>query len=856
MNFKANCKSDVSKAVNHDLCVSCGICVSACPVEAISMSFVRGIFLPTIDNQRCIGCGLCFEVCPGVDIIDPENLMNTISCGITPGDYIECYVAFTKHYHIRKASTSGGVITTLITELIKNGDYDEAFVLNFGAFKGKEAALTPKGDIAKIIQASGSKYVPASVAKVIDYLKARGSKKYIIVATPCQLKGIKKYMRAVNIDNVGLLFLGLFCDSTMNFNMIRYFEESYAKNGERLSDIKFRTKEKNGWPGDTKLVFDSGRVVIINRSVRMTIKGYFKLNRCLFCFDKLNISADISFGDCYVRGEESVSGKSSVIIRTERGKQAFDRCRSVFSLKDISIFDIFDSQQVNWKMENVEHAAIISNHLTGKPDISFLDKWTWLRLQRLQKQISYGQNYSKNRFRMILMTSQLKTQLINGIYGMKRLGAKLLEICKVCLLCIEAMLVYRDKSNIAKINRDGKNIVIVGGGLANKGAEAMTFTAVDQMKQRFPWKECYVFLTDECSINHKERNLYAFNLLPATFQSKFEILFPANRLFVRENRYGEFNEKILECIRESIFMIDISGYALSSEFHHEISIDFLLNIILAKKFSVPIYLLPQSIGPFEYEKAFKGQIMFLIKKCLKYPVKIFLREKTGFSQLSKCIEGNLEMANDIVLQSENYYEPNIIHGRGDLKPYQIEPNSVGIVPNSQVTFRIKGNQIYSLYRDVITGIVDMNKKAYILMSALADWNICDRMKKMFLNNDNVVFIHDNMNAIELENIIQQFDYLLASRYHSIIYAYKHEVPVIAIGWAQKYYELLEQFDQLPYFFDCRKGLNSSEIISAAKRMSLNLDFEREKIKAKMASVREENLFGKYFNPLTIQSATS
>lgn len=45
---------------NADQCNACGLCVSKCPVKALSL--VNG--LPRINLDDCLGCGLCSEACP------------------------------------------------------------------------------------------------------------------------------------------------------------------------------------------------------------------------------------------------------------------------------------------------------------------------------------------------------------------------------------------------------------------------------------------------------------------------------------------------------------------------------------------------------------------------------------------------------------------------------------------------------------------------------------------------------------------------------------------------------------------------------------------------------------------------
>lgn len=41
-------------------CVSCGVCVNECPVDAISMMGEGAV----IDERVCIRCGKCHDVCP------------------------------------------------------------------------------------------------------------------------------------------------------------------------------------------------------------------------------------------------------------------------------------------------------------------------------------------------------------------------------------------------------------------------------------------------------------------------------------------------------------------------------------------------------------------------------------------------------------------------------------------------------------------------------------------------------------------------------------------------------------------------------------------------------------------------
>lgn len=47
--------------VDLEKCISCGACVSLCPVEAISIAKDWSV---VFDEEKCVACGLCVNACP------------------------------------------------------------------------------------------------------------------------------------------------------------------------------------------------------------------------------------------------------------------------------------------------------------------------------------------------------------------------------------------------------------------------------------------------------------------------------------------------------------------------------------------------------------------------------------------------------------------------------------------------------------------------------------------------------------------------------------------------------------------------------------------------------------------------
>ena len=46
---------------DQKICVACGVCMKACPKDAISI--FKGCYA-VVDEAKCVGCGLCAKACP------------------------------------------------------------------------------------------------------------------------------------------------------------------------------------------------------------------------------------------------------------------------------------------------------------------------------------------------------------------------------------------------------------------------------------------------------------------------------------------------------------------------------------------------------------------------------------------------------------------------------------------------------------------------------------------------------------------------------------------------------------------------------------------------------------------------
>jgi len=393
----------------------------------------------------------------------------------------------------------------------------------------------------------------------------------------------------------------------------------------------------------------------------------------------------------------------------------------------------------------------------------------------------------------------------------------------------------------------GDNIAIVGGELFNKGAQAMTFTVVDQMAKRYPDKDVYLLSGGDYNRDDEEKDQYAFDILPWGPEVQLSLL-SSNSQFANTKRYSQQAKESVQQVFESCSMlIDINGYALSSQMGLKRSFRYLGNIVTAKKYGVPMYILPQSIGPFDYSTGGKFVLNPLLRTYLSYPEIVCPREHAGVESLKPYTRHNVQREFDIVLQTETYDFDNVYATEPDLEYKNLDADAVGIVPNSKVFDRADNEDIYSLYEAAIDELLDADKTVYVFRHSIEDIGYCRNIKARFSETEAVQLFEEDFDAPELEHIIEQCNFLIASRYHSIVHAYKHAVPVIAIGWAVKYRELLSEFGQSDYFFEGRERINADAFMSAVEQMKARSKDETSIVRETLSTVRQNNLFSRLFD---------
>ena len=369
--------------------------------------------------------------------------------------------------------------------------------------------------------------------------------------------------------------------------------------------------------------------------------------------------------------------------------------------------------------------------------------------------------------------------------------------------------------------------------MRNKGSQAMFLSLYYALKSAY--KDCEVV---GFSNKFDSPEQYTFSLLPyddytrPIFKyrlNKVPLLAPILTYFVSLWRKSDkWNGKIAEmekALREADAIFDASGYTLGSGWSKEGGGLLLQTIRLAKRYNKKIVLMPQSFGPFDWDGEDTADFLKEVKEELSYCSKIYAREIEGYECLLSLGLDNVELSPDMVIREKFYPKASDIHVSHDRAEINYpSPDSVGFIINENL-FRIGDpDAVLNLYAKMLDKLVDKGEKIYILTTSTADTKLVENVLNKTNNRDNVGVISGEYSSPELIDIIGRFKYVVASRYHSIVFAYRSGVPAILLGWASKYTDLAAHFQQQDYVFDIREP-NVDRIFEQIDKMGENYEKE-------------------------------
>ena len=358
-------------------CTGCTSCMNICPKNAISMKCDNeGFKYPVIDQKKCINCGLCKNTCPVLNTNTNKTLKN-------------CFVAYTKDDRYKSNSSSGGIFPIIATKIIN----DNGIVIGAAFDKNKKLrhiAITNEIELERL---KGSKYLQSDLDNIFSYIKKNiDNKKILFVGTPCQVAGLKSFLKK-EYDN--LICIDLFCHGVPSPKLFKkYVNELEKDNSDRLVDYNFRDKT-TGWDSYSNTAkFCNSTITELQKNnyyMKLFLSDVALRESCFNCNFKIgNKYSDITLGDFwgvtkYYPDMYSKNGVSAIIVNTEKGERILDLIKSELKYKNCKLDEIivgnpmikFSTNRPNERdlfFEKIDERSIAELVKKYVPKVSFISK--------------------------------------------------------------------------------------------------------------------------------------------------------------------------------------------------------------------------------------------------------------------------------------------------------------------------------------------------------------------------------------------------------------------------------------------------------------------------------------------------
>lgn len=337
-------------------CFGCEACVQACAVGALAMVVDEdGFRYPRIDVAKCLKCGLCRQVCPAQETPDASAPRYTF------GGYV-------RDCKIKDSSTSGGAFSAIAQS------WADDDTLIFGAESvGLNVRHCSIRGVADLQRLRKSKYLQSTIGRSFEEVRdaLRTGKRVLFSGTPCQVAGLKRFLREV--DDRNLLTVEVVCEGVPTPNYIRKFAEWLGnKKHADVLGIDYRFKDGRKWDfqvmqaslqNPTRGIFKWKQDRWFNPFWSIWLQHLISRPSCYHCpFARRERVADISLGDLWgvhlycpdLYGRNG--GASVVFCNTEKGVAALGGARKLLFGRELRTEDA------------IHYQGPFRAHIKGNPD--------------------------------------------------------------------------------------------------------------------------------------------------------------------------------------------------------------------------------------------------------------------------------------------------------------------------------------------------------------------------------------------------------------------------------------------------------------------------------------------------------
>lgn len=293
------------------------------------------------------------------------------------------YAVQSRQKNIRLRSTSGGTFSEIARSFIKTG----GCVCAAGYDEQGKVVHKLINTISEIDELCESKYVQSNLNNCFAEVESclSSSRKVLFVGTPCQVAGVKAYLRNKDekLYTIDLVCYGV--PSPMVYIEWRAeIERVYKK---KIAYVHFRDKSFGYAAPNVKIVFKDGssaeQTFLIKSYMKTFMSGLNVRPSCSECaFKGIDRCSDLTFGDCwhigvFQKAMDDNLGTTSVYVHSPKGSMLLDMIKNQVNISQIDTQQEIklDGRKINESVQKNPNSIIFFNDARTLPYDVLVKKW-------------------------------------------------------------------------------------------------------------------------------------------------------------------------------------------------------------------------------------------------------------------------------------------------------------------------------------------------------------------------------------------------------------------------------------------------------------------------------------------------
>lgn len=312
------------KIINYcsNYCIGCGLCGSEQKVSfRVDDNGYANPYFQDGDGIEKFLESVCPVTGKNYDFLDGNSIW---------GEMVNAYVGYSCDNQIRKAASSGGVITTVAIYLLESGKVDAIVQVKADENNPIATKVQISESREQVLECMGSRYSISNPWMNLDEI-VEDNKQYAAVGKPCDIAALRTLKkRSSKYSNIKYL-LSFFCAGLPSKKANEKLLYELGCPQEQCISLVYRG---NGWPGYATAMERDGKSYQMEYSKAWGgILGRDIHPYCRLCIDGIGDAADIACGDgWYIKNGhpdfEEHDGRNIILSRTRVGQSLIEEAAS------------------------------------------------------------------------------------------------------------------------------------------------------------------------------------------------------------------------------------------------------------------------------------------------------------------------------------------------------------------------------------------------------------------------------------------------------------------------------------------------------------------------------------------------